>query len=87
MTIVNDNSRVITKLETSLIDDARVFFYDCHMFIVQATGGGKLVFVNSNVCGQRKDLTSIVWQVKLFHFCKLNIELWPEDNSAHQHSA
>ncbi len=36
MTIVNDNSRVVTKLETSLTDDARVVIYDSHMFIVQA---------------------------------------------------
>jgi hypothetical protein len=36
--IVNDNSRVITKFETSLTDDARVVIYDHHMFIVQATG-------------------------------------------------
>jgi hypothetical protein len=38
MTIVNDDSRVIKKLETSLTDDARVVIYDRHMFIVQATG-------------------------------------------------
>jgi hypothetical protein len=38
MMIVNDDSRVITKLETSLTDDARVVMYDCHMFKVQATG-------------------------------------------------
>ncbi len=38
MTIVNDDSRVINKLEASLTDDARVVIYDCHMFIVQATG-------------------------------------------------
>jgi hypothetical protein len=37
MTIVNDDSRVITKLETSLTDDAGVVIYDPHMFIVQAT--------------------------------------------------
>jgi hypothetical protein len=36
MTIVNDDSRVITELETSLSDDARVIIYDHHMFIVQA---------------------------------------------------
>ncbi len=36
--IVNDNSRVITKFETSLTDDARVIIYVHHMFIVQATG-------------------------------------------------
>ncbi len=35
---VNDDSRVVNKLETSLTDDARVIIYDCHMFIVQATG-------------------------------------------------
>jgi hypothetical protein len=38
MTIVNDDSRVVNKLEASLTDDARVIIYDCHMFIVQATG-------------------------------------------------
>jgi hypothetical protein len=37
MTIIKDDSRVITKLETSLTDDARVIIYDRHMFIVQAT--------------------------------------------------
>jgi hypothetical protein len=35
MTIVNDDSRVINKLETSLTVDARVVIYDRHMFIVQ----------------------------------------------------
>jgi hypothetical protein len=37
MMIVNDDSRVVTKLKTSLTDDARFVFYDCHMFIVHAT--------------------------------------------------
>ncbi len=36
--IVNGDSRVINKLETSLTDDARVVIYDCHMFIVLGTG-------------------------------------------------
>ncbi len=40
MTIVNDDSRVINKLEASLTDDARVVIYDCHRFIVQATVRG-----------------------------------------------
>jgi hypothetical protein len=43
MTIVNDDSRVITKLETSLTDDARVVIYNCHMFKVQATDGATLL--------------------------------------------
>jgi hypothetical protein len=38
MTIVNDYSRVVNKLETSLTDDARVAIYNRHVFIVQATG-------------------------------------------------
>ncbi len=37
MTIANDDSRVVRKLETSLTGDARVVIYDCHVFIVQAT--------------------------------------------------
>ncbi len=36
--IVNDDSSIINKLETSLTDDARVVIYDHHMFIVKATG-------------------------------------------------
>jgi hypothetical protein len=37
MTIVNDDSRVVNKLETSLNDDAKVIIYDHRMFIVHAT--------------------------------------------------
>jgi hypothetical protein len=37
MTIVNDNSRVINNLETSLTHHARVIIYDHHVFILQAT--------------------------------------------------
>ncbi len=40
MKIINDDSRVINKLEISLTDDARVIIYDRHMF-VQATEYGK----------------------------------------------
>ncbi len=38
MTIVNDDSRVVNKLEASLTDNTRAIIYDRHMFIVQATG-------------------------------------------------
>jgi hypothetical protein len=34
--IVNDDSRVINKLETSLTGDTRVVIYNHHMFIVYA---------------------------------------------------
>jgi hypothetical protein len=43
MMIVNDNSRVVNKLEASLTDDARFVIYDRHMFIVQATDVSKIV--------------------------------------------
>ncbi len=38
ITSINDGSRVINKLETSLTDNARVIIYDHDMFKVQATG-------------------------------------------------
>jgi hypothetical protein len=37
ITIVNDNSGIVNKFETSLTDDARVIIYNRNMFIVQAT--------------------------------------------------
>ncbi len=38
ITIVNGDSSVINKFETSLTDDARVILYNCHVFIkIQAT--------------------------------------------------
>ncbi len=43
MTIVNDNARVVNKLEASLTADARVVIYDRHMFIVQATDFSSLI--------------------------------------------
>jgi len=38
MTIINDDSRVVNKLKTSLTDHTIVVIYDHHVFIVQATG-------------------------------------------------
>jgi hypothetical protein len=43
MKIVNDDARVVNKLEAALTDDARVVIYDHHMFIVQATGRVKAI--------------------------------------------
>ncbi len=45
MTMVNDNSRVVNKLEASLTDNARVIIYDLDMFIVQATGLPKFALI------------------------------------------
>ncbi len=43
MTIVNDDARIVNKLDASLTDNARVVIYDRHMFIVQATDINSLV--------------------------------------------
>ncbi len=43
LTIINDDSRVVNKLESSLNDNTRVVIYDCHMFIVQSTEAEFLV--------------------------------------------
>ncbi len=49
MTIVNDDSRVVNKLETPLTDDTRVVIYNHHMFVVPGTAvfiTEKNVFLN-----------------------------------------
>ncbi len=53
MTIVNDDSRVVNKLETSLTDDAAVVIYDRLMFIVQATAASFVASVNAPLSGIR----------------------------------
>jgi hypothetical protein len=50
MTIVNDDSSVVNKLEASLTDYTRVVIYDHHMFILQATGQGILKMEVSLYC-------------------------------------
>ncbi len=42
--IVNDDSSVINKLETSSIDDTRVVIYNRHMFIVLGPYSRHLIF-------------------------------------------
>jgi hypothetical protein len=37
ITIVNVDSGIVNKLETSRIDEARVIIYDCNILIVQST--------------------------------------------------
>jgi hypothetical protein len=68
MTIVNDDSRVINKLEASLTDDARVIIYDCHMFIVQATGINlmKLFWHKVTISLGKEDLMTTLSQLLFF---------------------
>jgi hypothetical protein len=44
VTIVNDESRVISNWSLKLIDDAWVVNYDHNMFIIQATGYSLLAY-------------------------------------------
>jgi hypothetical protein len=47
MTIVNDDARIVNKLDASLTDDTRVIIYDRQMFIIQATGLLLKIFLQS----------------------------------------
>jgi hypothetical protein len=62
MAIVNDDSRVATKLETSLTDDARVVIYDRHMFIVHTTGKHSYVtgMTSTQKVNKTKELTFLL---------------------------
>ncbi len=53
--IISDDSSVINKLETSLINDAKVVIYDSRMLIVQATDDSKL---KNYDCHQRHNFFS-----------------------------
>ena len=61
MMIVNDNSRVINKVEAWLTDDTRVVIYDRHMFIVQATGVSVWKKFKVNLQMNQNKLGRIVW--------------------------
>ncbi len=61
MMIVNDDYRVVNKLEASLTDDARVNIYDRQMFIIQATDFTKSTFSSFWVSTQHKQF--INWYI------------------------
>ncbi len=65
MMIVNDDSRVVTKLETSLADDARVIIYNRHMFIAQATDWRK-----------KSVLLKIAFLLRPIFFSKCYLNFW-----------
>ncbi len=50
MTIVNYASSIDNMLEALLTDDARVIIYDCHVFIVQATGYSVYLCHDFHIC-------------------------------------
>ncbi len=44
ITIINYDYSLVNKFGTSLTDDAIVNIYNCHMFIVQATGDCTVIY-------------------------------------------
>jgi hypothetical protein len=48
MTIVNDDSSIVSGQSFKLIDDAGGVIYYCHLFIIRATGLGDISFSNSH---------------------------------------
>jgi hypothetical protein len=76
MAIVNDDSKVINKLEASLTDNARVIIYERHMFIVQSTGQKCLTMKNTLAYHDTELITAVKWLIaqgqrsKGYIFCK-----------------
>jgi hypothetical protein len=64
ITIVNDDSGVINKLQTSLTEDAKVINYDRHMFKVQATAVNVFIFLITYVCPK---ISCIVGTLQVVH--------------------
>jgi len=46
MTIINDDSSVVSKWSFKLIDDPRVVIYERHRFIIQATALSLYVYID-----------------------------------------
>jgi hypothetical protein len=60
MMIINEDSRVISKLEASLTDNARVVIYDRHMLIVQAIGQLERSNTNRTYSSQSKCMQPLI---------------------------
>jgi hypothetical protein len=58
--IVNDDSRLVNKLETSLTDNARVVNYNCRMFIVLATESSNRAYALNQRCRGRDQIQADV---------------------------
>ncbi len=58
--IVNDDSRLVNKLDTSLTDNARVVNYNCHMFIVLATESSNRAYALNQRCRGRDQIQADV---------------------------
>jgi hypothetical protein len=57
ITIVNDDSSVISYWHSPLIGNARVVIYDHTMFIIQATDGGRGIIYDRHVFSGQGTLT------------------------------
>jgi hypothetical protein len=66
MTIINDDSGVVNKLEDSLTVDSRVVIYDRHMFIVQAKSVNVIQLFSSSMRLMAQCCIT-------FYFCNLQV--------------
>jgi hypothetical protein len=72
MTIVNDASSGIIKWSFKLIDAARGVIYDCHVFIIQATGVTGYASLSQVI---QIDFFVSLWEEKCFFVCTLSFKL------------
>ena len=77
MTIVNDDSRVISNQSFKLSDDPRVVIYDRHRVIIQATGRSNTCKYDNNL---RKCEHPTLLQVRLKGVARYNHSSLPGSN-------
>jgi hypothetical protein len=65
VTIVNDDSSIISKWSFKLIDDPRIVIYDYHRFIIQATGACAIKHYRSVMDGFCSKLACLFVQVSV----------------------
>ncbi len=70
LTIVNDDSIIISEWMFKLIDDPIIVIYTCNMFIIQATGNTKGGSITVPLTSGLTGLQSAVWQLTIFVFIR-----------------
>ncbi len=68
MTIINDESSIVSKWSSKLIDDARVIIYDCYMVIIQVTDEHVYRYHRYLWSNQ----TGKIWKASHFHSLRAN---------------
>jgi len=79
VTIVNDNSSIISKWSCKLIDDPRVSIYDRNRFIIQATGWFTNMMTTRDSIDETKPppILQVEEQMQYNSWCGINISWLP----------